>query len=373
MKILFTGGGSGGHIVPIVAIAREIKMMQQKNVELLYMGPKDEWVDLFSLEKEMKIRGILSGKLRRQWGPQEILLNILDVFKLLIGIIQAFFWVFIEGPDLIFSKGGYGSVPVILSAKILQVPIFLHESDIIPGLSNRILGKTALGIFVSFPKTEYFEPKKMILAGNPTRKEIFGGSKEQAKELLGLTNEKPIIFIYPGSQGAQAINDLLLSILPELLMEFEVIHYCGIKNFKQIRAESKLVIQKGLEKYYHLFSFVREHELREIYAAADIIVSRAGAANIFEIAALEKPSILIPLPSAAQNHQTANAYAFAKNGASIVIEQTNLTPHMFLTKLRFLISSPDLLKKMSQKAKEFSKPGAAKMIADYLLEYLTTQ
>lgn len=370
MKILFTGGGTGGHIFPIAAIAREIKRVRP-DIELVYAGPRDEWANLFLPQEGIKVTGIWSGKLRRYLSPSAILLNILDLFKLFLGMFQAFFLVFIENPDLIFSKGGYGSIPVTISGKILQIPIFLHESDVIPGLSNRLMGKTALEIFVSFPKTEYFNPQKMILTGNPIRKELLEGSREKAKELLQLTEEKPVLFIYPGSQGAQSVNDLVLLILPDLLKEFEVVHHCGTRNFHQVVAEAKIVIPGGLGKYYHPLPLVREQELKEIYFAADIVVSRAGAANIFEIAACGKPSILIPLAEAAQGHQAKNAYAFAENGAAIVIEEANLTPHFFLEKLKSLIANPDLLKVMGEKAKLFARPESAEVIANYLLEYLT--
>lgn len=370
MKILFTGGGTGGHIFPIIAIAREIKKISP-DIELLYIGPKDRWAHLFLPEEGIKVKTIFAGKIRRYLGPKEILLNIIDLFKLFLGTFQAFFWIFIKSPDVIFSKGGYGSIPVVISGKILQVPIFLHESDIAPGLANKILGKLALAIFVSFPKTEYFNPKKMILTGNPIRRELLEGSKQRAKTLFRLTGEKPVLLVIGGSQGAQRINDLLLLILPELLQDFEVLHQAGFKNFKQVKAEAKVVIKKEQEKYYHLFPFLREHELREALAVADIVVSRAGSGSIFEIAAAGLPSILIPLPEAAQNHQVKNAYAFSQNGASIVIEEANLTPHFFLEKLKFLISRPNLLKKMAKAAKEFSKPEAGQTIANYLVEYLT--
>ena len=371
MKILFTGGGTGGHIFPIIAIAREIKKMTAPGkVRLLYMGPKNDFTNLFLPQEGIRIRGILAGKVRRTFAPKEILLNFLDIFKLIIGTIQAFFWIFIENPDLVFSKGGYGSISTVISAKILQVPVFLHESDIIPGLSNRISGKLASEIFISFPKTEYFKPEKMVLVGNPIRKELLQGSSQKAKALFNLTEEKPILFVMGGSQGAQRINDLLLLILTEALKDFEILHQTGLRNFKQIKSEVRIIMKKELAKYYHPIAFLREHELREAYFSADIIVSRAGAANIFEIAACGKPSILIPLPESAQGHQIGNAYAYSYNGAAQVIEEANLTPHFFLERLKFLISQPEQLKRMGLKAKEFARPKAGAIIAQHILEYL---
>ncbi len=373
MKILFTGGGTGGHIFPIIAITREIKKISPQKIEFLYVGPKDEWALPLLPPEGIKVRTILAGKIRRNLGPREILLNIIDSFKLILGIFQAFFWVFIENPDLVFSKGGYGSIPVALNADILQVPLFLHESDIVPGLANKILGKLALEIFVSFPMTEYFDPKKIMLVGNPIREEILEGSKEEAKELFKLSKEKPVLLILGGSQGAQRINDLILLVLSELLEDFEVLHQTGSKNFKQVKAEAKVVIGENLEKYYHPLPFFLEPDLKQALAIADLVISRAGSGGIFEIAACGKPSILIPLPEAAQNHQVKNAYAYSKNGAAMVIEEANLAPHFFLERVKFLFSRPDILKEMSQKAKEFARPRAAAIIANYLLEYLTLE
>lgn len=371
MKILFTGGGTGGHVFPIIAVAREIKKIAPGDIELLYIGPKDEWVSLFLSEREgFKIRTIFSGKLRRYLNAGAIFLNILDVFKLGLGILQAFFWIFIESPDLIFSKGGYGSIPVVFGGKILQVPIFLHESDIIPGLSNRFSGKLAVEIFISFPKTEYLDPKKMLLVGNPLRSEVLQGSREKAGQAFGLSGQKPVILILGGSQGAQRINDLLLLILPKILKDFEILHQCGSKNYKEVLTESRVVVPQDLAQFYHLFPFFKEHEMGDAYAAAEVVVSRAGSGSIFEIAVWGKPSILIPLPEAAQAHQLHNAYTYASSGAALVIEESNLTPYFFLEKLRFLISRKDLLQEMSQKAKQFAKPKAAQIIAHYIVEYL---
>lgn len=371
MKILFTGGGTGGHIFPIIAITREIKRMSLANeIELVYVGPKDQFAGLFLPQEGIKLRGILAGKIRRYFSAKAIFLNIIDIFKLIMGMFQAFFWVFIENPDLIFSKGGYGSIATIISGKILRVPIFLHESDIIPGMSNRIAGKMANEIFVSFPKTEYFKPQKMILVGNPIRQELLSGSQEKAKQLFKLTGEKPVLLIIGGSQGAQRINDLILLILDEILQDFEIIHQTGMKNFKQVQGEIAVVIKKEMAKYYHPVAFLKEHELREALAVAHIMVSRASAGAIFEIAAAGLPSILIPLAEAAQEHQLNNAYSFSETGASIVIEEINLSPHFFLERLKFLITRPEELKKMSEAAQKFSRPQAAEIIANYLLEYL---
>jgi len=374
MKILFTGGGTGGHVFPIIAITREIRRIYtKKDLRFFYLGPKDDFGSILLSQEGIKPKTIMAGKIRRYFELKSLFQNFVDIFfKIPIGFLQAFLYIFFWSPDLIFSKGGYGSLPTVLAGWILQVPIFLHESDISPGLANRFLNRFSLEVFASFPRTEYFPLNKMILVGNPIRREILEGSAKEAKEIFKLTGEKPVILILGGSQGAQRINDMLLLVLPEVLTDFELIHQCGEKNFEQVKAEANVVItDENLKKYYHPFPFLREEELKQAYAAADLIISRAGSGSIFEISALGKPSILIPLPEAAQNHQVKNAYSFAENKACLVIEEANLSPHFFLGKLKYLISHPQDLEKMKKGAREFSKPRAARIIAEYVIEYLT--
>jgi len=376
MKILFTGGGTGGHIFPIIAIAREIRRIfpDPENLEFYYIGPKDEISSTLFFQEGINVKRVLSGKIRRYLSFPAILQNLIDfLFKIPLGIIQALFYIFFLAPDVIFSKGGYGSIPAVVSGRFLSVPIFLHESDSSPGIANRFLSRFAMEIFVSFQvkQTNFFPPEKMISVGNPIRKELLEGSKEEAKTTFKLTGEKPIILVLGGSQGAQRINDMLLQVLPETLLSFEIIHQTGQKNFKEVQAEANVVITKEFKKYYHPFPFLEETKLSKAYQAADLVVSRAGSGSIFEISAIGIPSILIPLPESAQNHQLKNAYLYSEIGATLVIEEQNLTPHFFLERLKYLFSHPEELKKMAEKAKEFSTPRAAQVIAEYIVEYLS--
>jgi len=371
MKIVFTGGGTGGHIYPIIAITREIKKISPPDQEIrfFYIGPKDELTARLLSQEGIKIKPILAGKIRRYCTIIAILQNIIDIFKTAVGIIQAFGHLFFLAPDLVFSKGGFGAFPVIISARILRIPIFLHESDAVSGLANRITAKFAAEVFISFPKTENINASKMILVGNPIRKEILEGSEEDARKLFEITSNRPVILILGGSQGAQKINDLILDSLPQLIEDFEIIHQAGIRNFEQVKAEAEVVLNKESRKYYHIYPFLREIELKHAYKISDFIISRAGSGSIFEIAALGKPSILIPLPGSAQDHQLKNAYAYAKNKAAIVIEQENLTPNFFITTLKNILADQKRRKKMEEAAKNFSKPRAAEIIANYILEY----
>jgi len=372
MKILFTGGGSGGHVLPIIAITREIRKFSiQKELEFFYAGPKDGFGSLLLSQEDIKIKNVTSGKIRRHVDKEGLFQNFIDIaFKIPFGIMQSFFYIFFLAPDLIFSKGGFGSVPVVITGWLLGVPVFIHESDSIPGLANKFLARFSSKILTSFPRTTEFDEEKMILIGNPIRREILGGSKEKAIEIFKLTEKKPVILVLGGSQGAERINNLFLEILPKIIQEFEIIHQCGENNFERVNNESKVMIKEFLHKYYHPFPFLKEEELKNAYAACDIVISRAGAGSIFEIAAVGKPSILIPLPESAQNHQINNAYIYAKSGAAIVLESANFTPHFFFEQLKILFTNPEKLKEMGESTKKFAKPSAAKDVARYILSYL---
>jgi len=371
MEVVFTGGGTGGHIFPIVAIIREMReIYQREDLRLFYLGPagpKDDYALTLLSQENVTIKKIWAGKLRRYFS----LKNLIDLFKIPFGILQAFFYLYLLAPDLIISKGGYGSFPVVVSARILHIPIFLHESDIVPGLATKKTSKWAAEIFTSFPNTEFFPKGKIINVGNPIRKEILDGSKEKAKEIFELEGSKPLLLILGGSQGAQKINDIILEILPEMLQDFEVIHQTGQRNFSEVKAEAEAILPGSLKKYYHPFPFLDEEHYKHALSACSLVISRAGAGTIFEVAANGKPSILIPLPHSAQNHQIKNAYAYSKTGSCQVIEQDNLKSHFFLEKVKYLFSRPQDLEEMSINTRKFSRPKAAKIIASYVLEYLS--
>jgi UDP-N-acetylglucosamine--N-acetylmuramyl-(pentapeptide) pyrophosphoryl-undecaprenol N-acetylglucosamine transferase len=372
MKILFTGGGTAGHIFPIIAVVRELNRKGIK-ADYRFLGPKDDFGSILLSQEGIKVKTILAGKIRRYLNPESLLLNIVDVlFKMPIGFLQSFFYVFFSNPDLIFSKGGYGSLAPSFCGWLFRIPIILHESDAAPGLANKIVSRFTKKILVAFSEsdTEYFSAEKMISVGNPIRKELMEGSKEKGKKLFNLTGEKPVIMVMGGSQGAQTINDLILNFLPQAIEHFEIIHQTGENNYEQVKAEARVAISRENDKYYHPIAFLKEIELRDAYAVCDIIISRAGSGSIFEIAAVGKPSILIPLTNSAQDHQVKNAYIYGRKKATIVIEEENLAPHFLLEKLKDLFNHSEDLKDMSQKAKEFSRPESAKTTAEYILGLL---
>ncbi len=369
---MFTGGGTGGHVFPIIAVVREMKKKGSSNAEIIYIGPKDDYSQDALSKEGIRSHYIFSGKLRRYFSIPDVFLNIADIFfKIPAGIIQSLSLIFFIAPDLIFSKGGYGSIPVVVAGWLLGVPVFLHESDIVPGLANKILSKFSSEIFVSFPvkETEYFPLKKMIQVGNPIRGELLNGDPEKAKEIFKVKKEKPVILILGGSQGSQRINELIMEILPELLNKFEIIHQTGVKDFPNVQKEVAAFVPESVRENYHSFAFLPEEQLKHAYRISECVICRAGSGTIFELAALKKPSVLIPLPESAQNHQVKNAYAYARHNACLVLEEGNVSPRFFLEKMNNLFLY-NYLQEMKIGAEKFAKPNAADVIARYLLEFL---
>jgi len=367
-KIVFTGGGTGGHIFPIIAITREIKKLPgSQGTELYYIGPDDQMISDLLSKEHIKIHPIVSGKIRRYFSFE----NIIDIFfKIPLGFLQSLFILTLVDPTIVFSKGGSGSMAVVLAARLLGIPIFLHESDTIPGMSNKVAFPWAKRVFISFPKTAYINTQKTMLTGNPILKELSGANKERVKAVLGLSSQKPVLLFLGGSQGAKPINDFVLGILNELLETYEVLHVCGPKNYIETQKQSSVILRQGLKTYYHMYKFLNEVELSNALIAADLVISRSGSGSIFEIAAFGKPSILIPLPSSASDHQSKNAYEYANTGAALVIEQKDLTGNFFLKEIEYMLSSPEKIKKMHEGALSFAKPMAAQVIAKEMLEYV---
>lgn len=380
MRILFTGGGTGGHIYPIVAIkralarfdsacpaARRARRGKHKEIRFLYVGPDGFSKGVFKKEG-VKCKFILAGKLRRYFS----LANFVDLLKIPIGLIQSLWHVFWFMPDVIFSKGGYGSISIVFTGWLYRIPVIIHESDSVPGLANKILTPFAKKIIISFEEAKkYFPPEKTILLGNPVREELTQGSKETGRSLFGLSSGKPIVLIMGGSQGAQRINEIVLNTLPRLLEKCEIIHLCGTRNLKHVETSSGKILEKfdSVKKgLYHLYPFLEEEKFKHAYTVSDVIVSRAGAASIFAIAATSKPSVLIPLSTAASDHQIKNAWALAKIGGAITLREKNLKMNMFLDAIFGLIDDPKRAKEMGEKARSFYKPETNQKIAEEILK-----
>ncbi len=383
MRILFTGGGTGGHIYPILAISEKIKYLSKQGkteVELYYLGaPGDFNYPLAS--GGIKVLKVVSAKWRRYFD----LRNLIDIPKFFISIVQAFWKVFWLMPDVLFSKGSTGALPVVLACKFYRIPIIIHESDAVSGMANLISSRYAKRIGISFASAQesivgFFkkEAKKqeisgrIALVGNPVREFLLQKDEEisqsAAKKILGFDPLKPLILVIAGSQGAVRINDFFLEIAADLILNnYQVLHQSGIKNFEEFNRELKFVLKNiSSQQPYKAVAYF-DKDIKDAYIAADAVVSRAGSGSIFEIAAMTKPSILIPLPESASDHQRKNAYEYAKSGACVVIEEDNLKFNIFMVQLKKLFDNPENLKSMSQAAKNFSKPESAQTLAEEII------
>lgn len=367
MKIYLVGGGSGGHFFPIIAVSRSLRKIsiEEKivDINLIYAAPEPYNKNLL-LQEGIEYRYVPAGKQRRYFS----LLNFIDMFKTGFGFLIAILRVFMDFPDVVFSKGGYASFPVLLAARIFGIPVMIHESDLVPGKVNSWAAKFARRIAISYAESlKYFPEEKSALTGNPIREEILGGSKEEAEAIFELESGLPTILILGGSQGSRKINDIILDAMPDLIQNYQIIHQTGVKNFDEVKKRADYILENNKYKpRYHVYDFLNEGMLRSAGFAADLVIARAGS-NIFEIAAWQKPSILIPLAGSAQNHQRENAYAYARTGACQVIEEDNFTSHLLMFEINKIINDNGLKKRMAESAASFSRIDAADKIAREIL------
>ena len=317
-------------------------------------------------DNEMEFVPVPAGKIRRYFS----LLNITDAFKTVTGCIMALFKIYSLYPDVIFGKGGYASFPALFAARILNIPVVIHESDSKPGKVNIWASKFAKKIAISYPgAAQYFSKHKdrVALTGNPIRKEVLMPLTNGAHEFLGLEHDVPVILVLGGSQGSQNINDAMIQTLPELLNRYQIIHQTGKANLEEINATSKVILKDHPFGYrYHTFDYMNELAVRMSAGVATMIISRAGS-TIFEIAVWGIPSIIIPLPNSVSHDQTANAFAYAQSGAASVIEENNLTPHILVEEVDRICKSPKIMETMKEHAKAFSRADSADVIADAVI------
>ncbi|MFW5853074.1 MAG: undecaprenyldiphospho-muramoylpentapeptide beta-N-acetylglucosaminyltransferase [Patescibacteria group bacterium] len=366
MKIIFTGGGTGGHFYPIIAVAQEVRdiIYDQKLIEpkLYYISDKP-YNSKALKENYLEFIKIPTGKKRRYRS----ILNILDIFKTGLGLILALWKIFWIYPDVIFSKGGYASFPTVWAGRILKIPVIIHESDSKPGLVNKWAGKFATRVALSYPEAkQYFKPEITAVTGNPIRREIKRLIKKGSHEFLKLNSDKPTIFVVGGSQGAQTINEIIISILPKLLEKYQVIHQTGVNNYEEVTNRTSVILSDEQKKNYRPYGYLNDLAMRMAAGASDLIISRAGSA-IFEIANWGLPSIIIPIPENISHDQRSNAFIYAHQGACSVIEENNLTPSILTAEINRIILNKDLRQKMSDQAKKFSHENAAKIIANEII------
>lgn len=369
MKILFSGGGTGGHFYPIIAVAQAIRerVKERKIIppQLYFMAP-NKYNARALFDAELEFVPVSAGKIRRYFS----ILNLTDLVKTFFGCVSAIMSLYRIYPDVVFGKGGYASFPALFAAKLLNIPVIIHESDSSPGRVNAWAGTFAKKIAISYPDAAAFFPKKeglVALTGCPIRTEVAQPLSNGAHEFLQLEQSTPVILILGGSQGAQHINDAIIEGLPELLNRYQIIHQTGRSNIDEIKATTGVILKDHSYSYrYHPFDYLSELALRMSAGVADVVISRAGS-TIFEIAAWGVPSIIIPLPTSISHDQTANAFAYARTGAASVIEDNNLSAHIVIGEIDRIHNSPSIKETMKQKAKEFARPDSARLIADAIL------
>lgn len=314
-RIILTGGGTAGHVTPNIALIPRLKEMGY-DIQYIgsYNGIEKDLIEPFHIP----YHGISSGKLRRYFSVQ----NFTDPFRVLKGLGEARKLIRELKPDVIFSKGGFVSVPVVLAGKQAKVPVIIHESDMTPGLANKIALPSATKVCCNFPETlEHLPKEKALLTGSPIRQELLSGNKVAAMDLCGFSADKPVILVIGGSLGSVAVNNAVRAALPELLERFQVVHLCG-----KGKLDESLTNTKGYKQFEYISS-----ELRDIFALSDLVISRAGANAICELLALRKPNLLIPLSAnASRGDQILNARSFERQGFSVVLEEEEVTKESLL-------------------------------------------
>ncbi len=358
-RIALTGGGTGGHVFPLAAVADELLRMGQGTVELRYYGPTSVWNEMLAA-RDIRTSHIAGAKLRRYASLQ----NIIDIPKFFIGLLEAFVKLYFWMPDAVFSKGGPGALPVVCAAAWYRIPIVVHESDAVPGLTNRISAKFAKKICIAWRNAAaYFPARKVMVTGNPIRAALATTMLERraAKSQLGADPDTPLLLALGGSQGAKILNDFVDAALPMLLALCQVYHQTGKGNVPSV--SDHMGARPAAPSRYTARDFMDERELATALRAADLVLTRAGAGAIYECAAAGVPAILVPLANGANDHQRANAAEYVASGAALVIEENNLTPNLVAGEIKKLLAGGEKLKMMGERARAFFKPSAAEEIA----------
>lgn len=323
-KIVLTGGGTAGHVTPNIAL---LPALRKAGYDVYYVGSYDGIEKRLIADFDIPYKGISTGKLRRYLDIQ----NLTDPFRVIKGFGEARKYLKELQPDVVFSKGGFVSVPVVRAAASLKIPCIIHESDMTPGLANKLCIPVATKVCCNFPETmEKIPAGKAVLTGSPIREELTQGNKLLGLDMCGFTVNKPVIMVIGGSLGAANVNKAVREALPQLLEQFQIVHLCGKGKLDNLYLNTP---------GYKQFEYIKA-ELKDLFAMADLVISRAGANAICELLALKKPNILIPLPAASsRGDQLLNAASFEAQGFSIVINEDDLTTHLLVNKVKELFEN----------------------------------
>ena len=371
MKIAFVGGGSGGHFYPLIAVAQQMHHIAEERrlIEptLVYIGPTPFEAATLA-EQNMEFYQSPAASVTSYASPAK---NTTGGIKIFFGIIASLFQLFRIFPDVIFSTGGYAAFPTLFAARILGIPVVIYDADAVPGKVSLWSSKFARWIAVAHPDAAMNFPaavhNKIVRTGHPIRVEIEHTTSEGGHEFLKVDPTRPTILILGGSMGAQAINNVVVSTLPELLNRFNIIHQTGRANLDEVAGMARISVPT-MDEHYRPFGLLNALALRMAAGISSMVISRAGSGTIFEIASWGLPAIIVPIPETVSHDQTKNAFSYARSGAAIVMEQQNLTPHILIAEIERIMQSPETLARMREAAKTFSQPDAGKKIARVLID-----
>jgi UDP-N-acetylglucosamine--N-acetylmuramyl-(pentapeptide) pyrophosphoryl-undecaprenol N-acetylglucosamine transferase len=379
MKIVLTGGGSGGHYYPLIAVAESLRTIKQEDVskqgellELFYIGDKNYSPDDL-IRLGIHYIKIPTGKIRIYPSIK----NITDIFKFFYSVPFCLYKLFSIYPDVVFSKGGPASIPVMLVARLLRIPIVIHESDTVPGRTTRWASLFAARVATSYPSAADIFRDMFIKKGNQNRIERIQCTgqplrssvlkRNQNNKTIALESQYKTIFVIGGSSGALTLNTTIVSSLSSLLQEYQIIHQTGEQHLVSVLESTKIFIDDSPYKNrYHPIGFMTSEEISQTLSQCDIVITRAGSI-LFEIASHGVPAIVIPIPESHGDHQRKNAYTYAQSGAGIVIEQENLTPSILTNSINTLLEDENRYETMKQAGYAYSKPHARDVIAQELL------
>lgn len=363
MRIGFVGGGTGGHFYPLIAVA-EVLLAAPQRPELFYFGPEPYNADLLA-EHQITFVSCPAGKLRLYFSIQ----NFYDIFRNFFGIFVALWKLYLIYPDVIFSKGGYTSVPILIAARFLRIPVVIHESDAVPGRANKLARSFARFIAISYPEAaQFFPTDKTALTGIPIRRELLTPDPNPFAT-LGIPNDLPLIYVTGGSLGAVRLNDTILKALDNLLPLCRIYHQTGEANLETVKLSAKaLITDPALQDRYYLEATLPAAKVNALLSAATVVITRAGSTTLFEIGLHGTPSIIIPIPEDVSRDQRSNAYAFARGGGATVIEERNLSDTLLVAEIRSIMGNPDHWRAMSAAAKQFVPRDAADKIAASLIQ-----
>jgi len=377
MKIVFTGGGTGGHFYPLIAVAEKVYDLSRKKrmlvPQMYYIGPS-RYDPKALYQNNIIYKYCPAGKMRRDKSVISFFKNIFSVFPIFFGIVKAFLLLYSIYPDIVFSKGGYVSFPVLVAARFLRIPVIIHESDSKAGRVTEWSAKFAKYIAISYPivpKSLEKYQSKIAYTGSPIRTGVQKRTSEEGKKFFDIKDNAPVILILGGSTGSETINNNIIESLPKLIKEFNIIHQTGKNNITEVGLLAEAIIAANPKKYrYKPFAFFNALELRSAAGATSLVITRGGSGTLFEISSWGLPSIIIPIPETVSHDQTKNAYTYAHNTGATVIEQMNLHPNVLLSEIHRIIDDEARYQDLCKKAKAFSPENSAEQIAEKILSIL---